>query len=236
MVNKFIKKSYEISPFDTAKVCIHVVEFEVNQYSDIEFARAGIEFPAQLHKAVIKRKSEYLAGRYAAKLALSAEELDKVQVGTGMQREPLWPEGVVGSLSHCKNMAACCVFRPSEQIGLGVGIDIESPIDRDTVDQIQDQVLSPEEALLVFSNCSKEQVAKRFTQVFSAKESLYKSLFPLVNTFFDCKEAVVVDIDDDNNAITLELVTTLSNLYLSGQQFTARLGEISGCVFTTVLA
>ena len=192
MSNTFIKASYGIIPTCETKYLIHIIEYSAESYSDIEFVRTGIECPEQIRISAIKRKSECLAGRYAAKLALRAEGIDNVQVKIGTQREPLWPVGIVGSISHCTNIAACSAFRPSEKVGAGVGIDVEAFIDIDTVEQIQDQILCAEDAQLALSNLSKEQAAKRFTQVFSPKESLYKALFPRVRsrTFIDRCESV----------------------------------------------
>ena len=61
----------------------------------------GLALPVTLDKAVQKRKAEFLAGRYCARAALA--QLDgslAVNIGIGANREPLWPPGFVGSITH----------------------------------------------------------------------------------------------------------------------------------------
>ena len=73
--------------------------------------------------AVEKRRREFIAGRTAARAALRMAGGADVPILSGETREPLWPEGFVGSITHSDETAfAVCVRRDA---GLFVGIDVE---------------------------------------------------------------------------------------------------------------
>lgn len=73
------------------------------------FCSLKIPFPNSLNKAVIKQKSEFLAGRYVAIKALSILGFNISDVPIGKYREPIWPHGVIGSISHTDTSAFCTV-------------------------------------------------------------------------------------------------------------------------------
>ncbi len=72
---------------------------------------------------VPRRRQEYRHGRCCARLALVGLGYPDCPVPLGADRAPLWPEGVVGSISHCGDTAAAAVA-PRAEVG-GIGLDIE---------------------------------------------------------------------------------------------------------------
>lgn len=76
--------------------------------------------------------------------------------------------------------------------------------------------------------------SQRLTVVFSAKESLYKCLNPLVETFFEFADAHVVRFGDPDGWMRLRLMRDLNAEFGRGMEFDARF-EIGGdVVFTAV--
>ena len=75
-------------------------------FDDAMFAQAGVGRPASIMKAVVKRRAEFFYGRLRAQAPLAALGFNGVTVGTGAMREPLWPEGVIGSITHSGDLAA----------------------------------------------------------------------------------------------------------------------------------
>ena len=57
-------------------------------------------------RAVDKRRREFAAGRACARRALEQLGLPASPILAGPRREPLWPPGVVGALTHCRGIAA----------------------------------------------------------------------------------------------------------------------------------
>jgi 4'-phosphopantetheinyl transferase EntD len=128
-----------------------------------------------------KRRKEFVLGRRACHLALSQIGFLK-PVLKGERGEPLWPSGVLGSISHCDDFAAVAVV-PQHKYK-AVGLDIEKTtrdIDIDLIELISD----PSEKIL----CGN---SKQFViELFSAKEAIYKALFPLVKNYIDFRDVTL---------------------------------------------
>jgi 4'-phosphopantetheinyl transferase EntD len=130
--------------------------------------------------AAEKRKSEFALGRAAARQALAElgfPEPPPVLRGAG--REPLWPEGIVGSITHCGSCAIAVVAK-REHVK-AIGIDLED-VERVSPEEIARIVCNEPERRWVFGG---ENGQLRLAMLFSAKESIYKALYPLGRCFFD---------------------------------------------------
>lgn len=130
--------------------------------------------------AAEKRKSEFALGRAAARQALAElgfREPPPVLRGAG--REPLWPEGIVGSITHCGSCAIAVVGKREHVKALG--IDLEN-VERVSHEEIARFICDETERRWVFGG---ENGRLRLAMLFSAKESIYKALYPLEQRFFD---------------------------------------------------
>jgi 4'-phosphopantetheinyl transferase EntD len=129
--------------------------------------------------AVAVRVAEFRLGRLAAHRALRKVGIEPRPILRGERGEPLWPRGVVGSITHSGGHAIAMVAR-SETAGR-IGIDLEK---RDRYfDDLEAQIARPEElaALARLPGPARELAA---LEIFSAKETIYKAHFPLVRRFF----------------------------------------------------
>lgn len=171
-----------------------------------DFSALDISFPQSLHDAVPKRVAEYLAGRLCAQQALLQLGIRDVQTGSGKNRAPLWPAGVHGTITHSHDLAMAMVARSDSC--LGIGVDIEHFLTPQQEFELQGTVLHPLE-LLQFA-ALKHQIQCPLTLIFSAKESIFKALYPLVNQYFDFKAVALTGFDK----VTLSFVitTTLNEL------------------------
>ncbi len=163
--------------------------FDKSLYHDGLASSLGLALPPSLEIAVPKRKAEFVAGRYCAREALMQldSKLDTA-IGIGSHREPLWPKSVVGSITHTGGFASAMVAHRTKI--RAIGIDSELWIDLSKEPNLKDHILTVREdfndqELLALSP------AHYLTLVFSAKESLYKCLFPLVNRFFHFQSAAI---------------------------------------------
>jgi len=113
-----------------------------------------------------KRQTEHLAGRIAAVHALLEYNQNTVPA-PGDQRQPLWPTGLYGSISHCDTTALAVVStRP-------VGIDIETLFTAQLSDELADSIIDPQERTLLLT--APLSFPHALTLAFSAKESLFKA-------------------------------------------------------------
>lgn len=138
------------------------------------------EEEALIEHALEKRKKEFRAGRNGAHLAMRRLGLKAEPIMRGQHREPLWPEGVIGSLSHTQNYCVAICSKLHAGIAL-LGVDVEQNLP--LADDVDSYVHSePERALLE----SLEDLPKRI--IFSAKESLFKCMYPLLGRYFGFRD------------------------------------------------
>lgn len=135
-------------------------------------------------RAVKKRRDEFLLGRAACNTALIAMGIrNPGPVLKGPSNEPLWPEGVIGALSHCTGLAVCAVCRAGRLKGLG--IDIEE-LAGDMPNDVTGLVCTRREMKWAGNEPYKMKM------IFSAKEAAFKAFFPSVKTYMDFKDAELV--------------------------------------------
>ncbi|VCW80364.1 hypothetical protein BANRA_00703 [Acinetobacter baumannii] len=111
---------------------IHKVQLsqikEIPQLDHI-YQELNIFLPPNIKSSRFIRQLEFLTGRLAAKYALQSLNLQDSIVYQGRHGEPLWPEGVMGGISHVGSKKSCYAIAyarnntPKEKI---FGIDIES--------------------------------------------------------------------------------------------------------------
>jgi enterobactin synthetase component D len=153
---------------------------------------------AALARAGKKRQTEHLAGRIAAVHALRLFG-EKAVPGIGELRQPLWPAGLFGSISHCGKTAVAVVSRTP------TGIDIERVFD-DTLAASLAQEIATDSELAVLRHCSPG-FTLALTLAFSAKESLYKAFslnHPELQHFH---QATVISVDEQQVRLNIAALT-----------------------------
>jgi 4'-phosphopantetheinyl transferase EntD len=131
------------------------------------------------------RRAEFAAGRHCARAALARFGVPAGPVPIGSRRQPVWPSGFVGSITHCEGYAAAAVARRTTH--RGVGIDAER-IGAVTPDLYGDLFTGPERDGIARVQARLRPVVSAI--LFSAKEALYKAQFApfgLPLDFQDCE-------------------------------------------------
>ncbi|EPH46288.1 putative 4'-phosphopantetheinyl transferase EntD [Streptomyces aurantiacus JA 4570] len=144
------------------------------------------EEAAYVAKAVPKRQREFATARHCARIALARVGLPPAPILRGDKGEPLWPEDIVGSMTHCLGYRAAVVARPAAVISVGVDAEPAEPLsDPGVLDLVSDET---ERATL--AALAVEQPAVPWDRLlFSAKESVYKAWFPLAKRWLGFEEA-----------------------------------------------
>ncbi len=65
-----------------------------------------------VEQAVEKRRREFVTARRCAREALGKLGFAPVPIGAGPRREPVWPVGMAGTITHCDGYRAAAVTRP----------------------------------------------------------------------------------------------------------------------------
>lgn len=128
-----------------------------------------------------RKRSEFVLGRAAARYAL--RELGEfAPVLRGGQGEPLWPEGIMGSITHCWPWAVALVAKSRRSFA--VGIDLENLEKAAWVD-ISRLICTAKELDWVGHSSG---FYKRLAMIFSAKETVYKGLYRFCRQYIDFKD------------------------------------------------
>lgn len=122
--------------------------------------------------AILSRQREFAAGRAAARAALAAFGVPAQALPMGADRAPVWPAGVVGSITHTAG-ACLAVALPSARCrGIGLDLEEDHPLDPD----LWEMVLRPEERAGMTGAQAKA--------VFCAKEAAYKAQYSVSRTLY----------------------------------------------------
>jgi 4'-phosphopantetheinyl transferase EntD len=141
------------------------------------------EEPVVAH-AVEKRRREFATTRACARRALAALGLPPQPLLSGPRREPLWPEGIVGSLTHCAGYRAAAVARRSDFASLG--------IDAEPHDSLPEGVLSHAALPVERDTLGRLPAGVCWDRVlFSAKESIYKAWYPLAGDWLGFEDTLI---------------------------------------------
>ncbi|MGC0152590.1 4'-phosphopantetheinyl transferase family protein [Chromobacterium vaccinii] len=197
-------------------VCL-ASRFALTAYHDDGFADFGVAFPDTLRRAVPKRRAEFLAGRRLAREALLRLTGRAADIAIGPQREPLWPDGVRGSISHSGDLAVCLATAAADAL---VGIDVENLLAPSGREAVLRMCTREEELPLLQTSPLGETTA--LTLLFSAKEALFKALFPRVGSYFDFQAASLRELDPAAGRLTLTLTEDLGQAYRAGQRVPVR--------------
>ncbi|HHA1256195.1 TPA: enterobactin synthase subunit EntD [Enterobacter asburiae] len=194
------------STFLLAGLTVHHVSFDPATFTDADLL--WLPHHAELSHAGRKRKADHLAGRIAAAYALNERTIP----GIGPSGEPLWPDGMSGSITHSGTQAMAVVIRERQAL---IGIDCEAILPENEAREIKDGIIDAQEEPVLSHSGYPFPLA--LTLVFSAKESLFKALFPRVQAYMGFDSARVTKLDD--KTLTLALTRQLAG-FNEGAAFT----------------
>jgi 4'-phosphopantetheinyl transferase EntD len=140
-----------------------------------------------IRRAVDKRRREFRTVRHCARRALCQLGLPPVEVLRGERGEPLWPAGVVGSMTHCGGYRAAALARSSDLRSLGIDAEPHQPLPAGVLNTI---ALDEERAHLgQLASIDGTTCWDRI--LFCAKETVYKAWFPLTRSWLGFEDAAV---------------------------------------------
>ena len=146
-------------------------------------------------KPSTKREHEWLAGRYCAKKAMEEAGVFWSKPLEVFERMPVWPAGVKGSITHAGNIAVAIAGKDLS----AAGIDCEFLMDKNRARERRRYFMRKEEELLADSS---PEIAP--TLIFSAKEALFKCLYPKCLSYFGMLEAKLTAFGDEFFEIELD--------------------------------
>jgi 4'-phosphopantetheinyl transferase EntD len=135
--------------------------------------------------AVEGRRREFVTARRCAREALAELGHAPAAIRSGPKREPQWPAGVVGSITHTAGFRAAAVAPRSIFASLGIDSEQNGPLPNGIEESIT--VAGEPEMLAALDSAFPETQWSRL--LFSAKESIYKAWYPLTSRWLGFEDA-----------------------------------------------
>jgi 4'-phosphopantetheinyl transferase EntD len=142
---------------------------------------------AALGRAVEKRRREFVTARACARRALAQLGLPPAPIASGERGEPLWPAGIVGSITHCAGYRACALARAGDLAGLGIDAEPHAPLP----DGVLAQIARPEERPRLAQLARTHPDIHWDRLLFCAKEAVYKVWYPLARCWLGFEDAAL---------------------------------------------
>ncbi len=121
--------------------------------------------------------ARHLARKLCRELGVTASQILRDPKGV-----PIWPQNVLGSMSHDDDVAVAVVGRIGGLVR-GIGVDVEAPVPLDET-LIQHALTPIEQERLLHSGLSAKAA-------FSIKEAVFKAVFPTGRKFLEFDQIVL---------------------------------------------
>ena len=139
------------------------------------------------------RRREFTLGRACARQCMLALDREMAPVLIGAGREPLWPAGLVGSITHTGSFAAAAIAPTTVLRGVGLDAEPHAPLPRGVLERIStvgerswvhrvDPGVLPHPGRLLFC----------------AKEATYKVWYPLAHRWLEFGD-VSIEFDESSD-------------------------------------
>jgi 4'-phosphopantetheinyl transferase EntD len=145
-------------------------------------------------KSVAKRRNEFITVRYCARQALGALGVAPAPILKGEKGEPCWPDGVVGSLTHCEGFRGAAVGMHDAVRSVGIDAEPHDVLPNGVLDAIS---LPDERAELreMPDGLHWDRI------LFCAKEATYKAWFPVTRRWLGFEDAhITFDVDETGSS------------------------------------
>ncbi len=190
-------------------------------------------FPAEealLPRAVDKRRLEFATGRDCAHRALAALGVVPAPILRGERGAPLWPAGVVGSITHCAGYRAAAVARASDVLSIGLDAEPAEALP----DGVLERISLPAERTRLRDLTAAAPGICWDRLLFSAKETTYKAWSPLTGRWLGFEDAdITIRAADGTFEARLLVPATLCGSPLAG--FAGRWLASDGLILTAIV-
>ena len=136
-------------------------------------------------RAVDKRRREVTTTRTCARWALAELGIEPTAIPRGERGEPAWPDGIVGSMTHCTGYRAAVVARAQDAATIGIDAEPHDALPHGVLDA----VALPEETEHLKHLSTVDSSVHWDRILFSSKESVYKAWFPLAREWLGFEDA-----------------------------------------------
>lgn len=147
-------------------------------------------------RAVEKRRREFVSARHCARLAMGRLGVAPTAILKGDKGAPVWPRGVVGSLTHCDGYRGAVLGHALDVRSLGIDAEPHGPLP----DGVLDAVSLPQERDRLAAGALGHEIHED-RLLFCAKEATYKAWFPLTGRWLGFEDAHITFERDSSGGL-----------------------------------
>jgi 4'-phosphopantetheinyl transferase EntD len=173
-------------------------------------------------KSVAKRRSEFITVRHCARVALGELGVAPAPILKGDKGEPCWPDGIVGSLTHCTGYRGAVVGRSAAVRSVGIDAEPHDVLPKGVLDAISLPAERSEIPRALPAGLHWDRI------LFCAKEATYKAWFPLTKRWLGFEDAhITFEADPSGSAGRFVSRILIDPAALSGTPLTSLAGRWS---------
>ncbi len=161
--------------------CTYEVAVVADHLSDLSMAEQKL-----IESWAVHRQHEFATGRMCARRALAALKIPSADLLPDADGVPVWPSGMVGSISHSRGVAMAVAAHSEDCVLLGLDLEKTNRLSEAAMGKVVHPLEEP------FAGGGQLQASI----LFSLKEAFYKAQFPRWRTpgnFYDL--ALAVDME-----------------------------------------
>jgi 4'-phosphopantetheinyl transferase EntD len=159
-------------------------------------------------RATEKRRREFTTGRECARGALAALGIAAAPILRGYRGAPLWPDGIVGSITHCAGYCAAAVARKYDLLTIGLDAEPNAALPGGVLELIS----LPAERARLRELAATAPAISWDRLLFCAKEAVYKAWFPLTGQWLGFADADIT-IDAKERAFNARIQVPAPVIY-----------------------
>ncbi|MBJ8344969.1 4'-phosphopantetheinyl transferase superfamily protein [Antrihabitans sp. YC2-6] len=137
---------------------------------------------SMISRAVEKRRREFIGARHCAREAMAKLGVEPGPVLRGDRNVPVWPRGLVGSLTHCEGYRGAALGYSMQFRSVGIDAEPHGPLPEGVLDHVS----LPEERTWLAAQGGEIHWDRL---LFCAKEATYKAWFPLTGRWLGFEDA-----------------------------------------------
>lgn len=178
------------------------------------------------------RYRDFVLGRRCARLAVEGLGVEAAPILVGARREPLWPAGVVGAITHTEGYVAAAVARSDRMASIGIDAEPDEALPAG----VERRIVRPDEQHLLdlADRDGGVGVAAVDRLIFSAKEAVYKAWYPLTGQWLGFLDARM-ELDPRRRRFAAHVLVDAP--VVGGRPFPVfegRYASVDGVIITTV--
>ena len=176
-----------------------------------------------------KRKQEFAIGRACARRAIRVLGGEPSAIPVGGHGEPIWPPYLVGSITHSSRTCIAAIGLAEDFLSIGIDAESNVPLSTGSLDLISS--VRDEGFLRQYENRGN-QIAWD-TLLFSIKETVFKTWFPVTKVWLGFDEVSIRLIGDDDRFVA-EIEVEKANRHNFPTRIFGRFASNSETLYTAI--